>query len=88
MSQGHDLPDLSSLSDDHLGALVQALHEARFQSDSLNTAFSPLVVDLHAGALEEQQRRDSRPDSAEQWDVSEEDVAGMVAAGRHDGCGT
>lgn len=72
MSQGQDLPDFSSLSDDHLGALVRALHEARFESDSLNTAFSPLVVDLHAGALEEQQRRDSRPDSAEQWDVSDE----------------
>ena len=62
--------DLTSLDDAHLGALCKALHEARFCSGENDPVVwaSPLVVDLHVWALDEQRRRDQAAARGTDWD--------------------
>src|SRR5215217_4522833 len=61
--------DLTALDDAHLGALSRALHEARFCLDNNDAAVwaSPLVVDLHVWAREEQRSRDHAAGRGTDW---------------------
>lgn len=63
--------DLTDLDDAYLRALCKALHQARFCHDENDPTIwaSPLVVDLHVWALDEQRQRDEAAGRETNWDA-------------------